>query len=210
MNKTYIGRLTDAERQALFHWPRRGKAAASKIKQAHMLLHVDAHGPPRSAEHVAKACPCHGNTVRNVRQRFVEPGLEAAWVRKKPARPARPRLLDGAPAAPVLALRGGPPPHGQAKWTLQVLADKLVELHVVETISYATVRQTLEKNLLQPHLHTCGGIPPEKRADFVAGTDFSWGRGGIAAKTRYAFGILSQGFQRRPFPDAMPSRQHTR
>jgi hypothetical protein len=145
MNKTYIVRLTGDERQELLQLTRSGKAATSKITHAHILLHVDVHGPNWSDEHVATASHCHSNTVRNVRQRFVEHGLAAALVRKQQAKPSRQRLLDGATEAHLLALRGGPPPQGQAKWTLQLLADQLVALQVVETISYETVRQTIKK-----------------------------------------------------------------
>ena len=116
---------------------------------------------------MAKAFRCHGNTVRNVRQRFVEQGLAAALVRKKQVAPSRQRLLDGATAAHVIALRCSQPPAGQAQWTLQLLAAKLVKREVVETISDETVRQTL-KNTLTPHLHKCWVIPPAHSADFVA------------------------------------------
>ena len=145
MNKKYLVRLTDDERQHLIHMTKIGKTAAYKIKHAHILLQVDANGPNWSDEHVAKAFRCHGNTVRNVRQRFVEQGLEAALARKKQSTPSRQRLLDGAKEAHLIALRCSQPPKGQAKWTLQLLADKLVELAIVETISYETVRQTLKK-----------------------------------------------------------------
>src|SRR5262245_49713313 len=145
MNKTYMVRLTDDERQGLVQLTKSGKAAAYKIKHTHILLQVDANGPNWSDAHVAKALHCHGNTVRNVRQRFVEQGLEAAMIRKKPVNPSRQRLLDGAKEAHLIALRCSQPPAGQAKWTLKLLADKLVELDVVETISYETVRQTLKK-----------------------------------------------------------------
>jgi transposase len=145
MNKKYIVRLTDDERQELIHLTKTGKAAAYKIKHAHILLQVDADGPNWSDDHVAKALRCHGNTVRNVRQRFVEQGLVAALVRKKQVAPSRQRLLDGATEAHLIALRCSQPPAGQAQWTLKLLAAKLVELEVVETISYETVRQTLKK-----------------------------------------------------------------
>jgi transposase len=145
MNKTYIVRLTDDERQGLLQLIKSGKAAAYRIKHAYILLHVDANGPNWSDAHVAQALPCHGNTVRNVRQRFVEQGLEAALMRKKQVKPSRQRLLDGAQEAHLIALRCSQPPEGQAKWTLKLLADKLVELEVVKTISYETVRQTLKK-----------------------------------------------------------------
>jgi Homeodomain-like domain len=145
MHKTSIVRLTDDERQARVQLTRSGKAVAYKIKHAHIWLQVDANGPHWSDDHVATALPCHGNTVRNVRQRFVEHGLAAALVRKKQATPARQRLLDGAKEARVMALRGGPPPQGQATWTLPWLADPLGALPVVETLSSATVRQTIKK-----------------------------------------------------------------
>ena len=145
MNKTSIVRLTDDERQELVQLTRSGKAVAYKIKHAHILLQVDANGPNWSDDHVATALHCHGNTVRNVRQRFVEHGLAAALVRKKQDTPSRQRLLDGAKEARLIDLRCGPPPQGQATWTLQLLADQLVALHVVETISYETVRQTIKK-----------------------------------------------------------------
>lgn len=145
MNKTYIVRLTDDERQELIQLTKSGKATASKIKHAHILLHVDANGPPWSDARVATALHCHGNTVRNVRQRFVDQGLTAALARKKQDQPSRQRLLDGAKEARLIALRGGLPPQGQAKWTLQLLADQLVALNIVETISYETVRQTIQK-----------------------------------------------------------------
>ena len=145
VNKTYIVRLTDDERQELSQLTKSGKAAASKIKHAHILLHVDANGPNWSDAHVATALHCHGHTMRNVRQRFVEQGLAAALVRKKQGKPSRQCRLDGAKEARWIALRCGPPPPGQAKWPLQLLADQLVALNVVETLSYETVRQTIKK-----------------------------------------------------------------
>jgi transposase len=145
MNKKYRVRLTEDERQHLCHLTKTGKTAAYKLKHAHILLQVDANGPNWSDERVAQAFRCHGNTVRNVRQRFVEQGLEAALARRPQGKPSRQRLLDGAKAAHLIALRCSQPPAGQAKWTLKLLADKLVELRVVETISYETVRQTLKK-----------------------------------------------------------------
>ena len=66
-------------------------------------------------------------------------------VRKKQVQPSRQRLLDGAKEAPLIALRCSQPPEGQAQWTLKLLAEQLVVLHVVETISYETVRQTIKK-----------------------------------------------------------------
>src|SRR5262252_6425114 len=109
MNKTYIVRLTDDARQELVQLTKSGKAAAYKIKHAHILLHVDANGPNWPDAQVATALHCHGNTVRNVRQRFVEQGLEAALVRKQQVQPSRQRLLDGAKEALLIALRSSQP-----------------------------------------------------------------------------------------------------
>src|SRR5215475_8228761 len=96
MNTKYIVRLPDDERQERIQLTKTGKAAAYKIKHAHILLQVDADGPHWSDAHVATAFRCHGNTVRNVRQRFVEQGLETALARQKQSTPSRQRLLDGA------------------------------------------------------------------------------------------------------------------
>jgi hypothetical protein len=159
MHKTSMVRLTDDERHELVQLTKSGKAAASKIKHAHILLHVDANGPNWSAAHVAKALHWHSHTVRNVRQRFVAQGLEAALVRQKQVQPSRQCLLDGAKEAPWMALRCGPPPQGQAKWTLQVLAEQLVALNVVETSSYETVRQTLKKTSSSRTGPSAGGCP---------------------------------------------------
>src|SRR5262249_32751858 len=116
MNKTSIVRLTDDERHALVQLTKSGTAAASQIKPAPILLHVDANGPNWSDAHVTTVLHCHATTVRHVRQRFVEQGLAAALARKKQVKPSRQGLLDGATEAHVMALRCGPPPQGQAKW----------------------------------------------------------------------------------------------
>ena len=95
-------------------------------------------------EQVATAVRGHRNTVRNVRQRFVEQGLEAALARRPQAKPSRQRLFAGAEEAHGITLRGSHPPTGGAKWPLKLLADTLVALHVIERIAYETLRQTLK------------------------------------------------------------------
>jgi hypothetical protein len=99
------------------------------------LLPVAANGPHWSEAHVANAFRGHGQTGRNVRQRFVAQGVAAVLARKKQPPPSRQRLLDGAKAAPVIALRCGPPPQGQAQWTFQWRADQRVARHVVEPLA---------------------------------------------------------------------------
>jgi hypothetical protein len=87
----------------------------------------------------------HTTTVRVIRERFVNEGLESALNRKPQVHPSRERTLDGAGEARLIAVACGEPPEGRARWTLQLLANRLVELKIVETISYETVRQTLKK-----------------------------------------------------------------
>jgi transposase len=145
MNKKYIVRLSDEERQQLIDLTTTGKAAAYKLTHANMLLQVDADGPNQADHDVAKTFHCHVNTVRNVRQRFVEQGLEAALARKPQERLSRQRALDGRQEAHLIALRCVEPPAGHSKWSLRLLADQLVKLDIVDTISHETVRQVLKK-----------------------------------------------------------------
>ena len=147
MNKKYVVRLTSEERAQLQRLVSVGKAAARRILHAQILLHADqgTEGPAWEDERIAEALSAHPRTIANVRQRLVERGLEAALDRKKQDRPSRERTLDGKAEARVIALRCGEPPEGRTRWTLQLLADKLVELNVVEAVSYETVRRVLKK-----------------------------------------------------------------
>lgn len=145
MNKKYIVRLTEEERVKLMALVSKGKTQAYRIRHASVLLKVDADGPNWNDEQTAEAVGCHANTVRNVRQRFVERGFDAALERKPQEAPSRARKLDGAKEARLIAESCSQAPDGRARWTLQMLADRLVELKMVESISYETVRQTLKK-----------------------------------------------------------------
>lgn len=145
MNRKYIARLTDDEQKALTALVSKGAAQAYKIKHAHILLQIDADGPGWTDERTAQAFRCHVNTVCNVRRRLVEQGLDAALERKKQEKLSRERILDGAAEARLVAIACGQAPEGRAKWTMQLLADQLVELEVVERISDETVRRTLKK-----------------------------------------------------------------
>lgn len=145
MNKRYIVRLTSQERDKLTALVKKGKRAAYIIKHSLILLAVDANGPNSTDEEVAKTLRCHKNTVRNVRQRFVEQGLQAALERKKQLVPSRKAVLDGEGEARLIAISRMAPPKGRAKWTLKLLADELVVQEVVESISDQTVRRTLKK-----------------------------------------------------------------
>ena len=147
MNKRYVVRLTSEERQSLERLVRTGKAAARKILHARILLQADQGpaGPGWTDAQISEALSAHARTIAEVRQRLVEQGLEAALNRKKQAQPSRPRKLDGKAEARLIALRCGAPPQGRMRWTLHLLADRLVELKVVDSLSYETVRRTLKK-----------------------------------------------------------------
>ena len=145
MNKKYVVRLTGEEREQLEGMVRRGRGQAYKIKHANILLKADADGPGWSDEQMAEAFGCHLNTPKNIRQRFVEEGLAAALERRRQERPSRERILDGEKQARLIALSCSAPPPGYARWTLHLLAGRLVEMRLVESISHETVRQALKK-----------------------------------------------------------------
>jgi hypothetical protein len=145
--KKYRVTLTAQERQQLFALIAAGKAAARKLAHARILLHADAApgGPAWADQRIAEAVAVGRATVERVRQRFVEQGLEAALGRKPQDHPSRERKLDGRAEARLIALACSAPPEGRQEWTMQLLADKLVELAVVGTVSDETVRRTLKK-----------------------------------------------------------------
>lgn len=145
MAKRYLVALTGKERRELQALIRKGKTQAYRIRHANILLAVDANGLHWTDEQTAEAFHCHTNTVGNVRQRFVERGIEAALARKQQQQPSRQRILDGDKEARLIAIACSPPPKGRAKWTLKMLADQLVALDLVESISDQTVRRTLKK-----------------------------------------------------------------
>lgn len=139
--------LTADERQSLRDLIAAGKAAARKLTHARILLKADAsddglHWPDWK---IADALEVHVSMIERVRQRFVEEGFDAALERKKRLTPPRPAKLDGRAEARLFALACSQPPEDRATWTMQLLADKLVELEVVESISDETVRKILKK-----------------------------------------------------------------
>jgi hypothetical protein len=145
VNKKYIVRLTDAERAVCEATIAREKGKSEKLRRATILLKADADGSGWNDEKISEAVGCRTRTVENVRQAFVLEGFEAALVRKKRATPPTPKRLDGVGEAKLIAMRLGKPPAGYGHWTLRLLADQLVELEVVDSISPETVRQTLKK-----------------------------------------------------------------
>jgi hypothetical protein len=145
LQKKYIVRLTAEERTELEAMVKKGKAAAYKIKHANILLAADVQGPAWPDQQIATAFSCDPGTVENVRRRLVLEGLTAAVERKKQDQPSRSPKLDGRAEARLIALARSTPPEGQDRWTLQLLADRLVELKVVDSISDQTVRRALKK-----------------------------------------------------------------
>jgi transposase len=144
--KLYVVTLTAEERSCLQGLLSKGKAAAHKQLHARILLKADVSGGGEewTDEEVAEAVETSRCTVERVRQRFVEDGLEAALNRKKGPAP-RPRVMDGEAEAHLITLACGPAPKGRARWTLHLLADRMVQLRYVEHVSHETVRQTLKK-----------------------------------------------------------------
>jgi len=145
VNKKYVVRLTDEERAVCEATITKETGKSQKLRRATILLRADADGPAWGDAKISEAVGCRTRTVENVRQAFVLEGFEAALARKKPATSPTPKLLDGVGEAKLIALRLGKPPAGFGHWTLRLLADRLVELEVVESISPETVRTTLKK-----------------------------------------------------------------
>ena len=144
----YIVRLNEEERAQLSVLTTTGRAAAAKLLHARILLKADGRAGSRrwTDAEIAEALDTSEATVHRVRQAFVEQGLEAALCRKRPTG-RQYRKLDGAQEARLIALACTAAPEGRARWTLQLLADKLVELAVVDTISAECVRTTLKKTI---------------------------------------------------------------
>jgi Homeodomain-like domain len=145
MNKKYIVRLSDEERKVCEQAIKDHKGKSEKLRRAQILLKADVDGPGWKDEKISEAVGCRVRTIENVRRQLVLEGFEAALQRKKRATsPTAPRL-DGVGEAKLIAMRLGKPPAGYGRWSLRWLADQLVELEVVESISPETVRKTLKK-----------------------------------------------------------------
>jgi len=149
MKKKYIVTLTQEERGELVALVSRGKCSSRKLTHARILLKADAgeDGPVWGDAAIAEGLDVGKATVERVRREFVEEGLEAALERKKPRREYR-RKLDGDGEAHLIALACSQAPEGRSRWTLRLLADRIVELEYVEDISYETVRRVLKKTSL--------------------------------------------------------------
>jgi len=147
MEKKYIVRLTDEEQGVLEEVIKKLKGTGQKVRRAQVLLKANANGPAWTDKQIAEAFSCRTKTVENIRQRLVERGFTETLEGKKPTTPSTEKLLDGKQEARVIATRLGPPPKGYANWTLRLLARKVVELEIVDSISHETVRRTLKKTV---------------------------------------------------------------
>ena len=149
--RKYKVTLTIEEREELTALVNKGKGAAGKLKRSRILLMADetqANGGWKDAD-IVQALHTSRRTVERTRQKCVEMGIEAAINHTHP-RKTKPKVLDGAAEARLAQLACSQAPDGHEKWSLQMLADKLIELEVVETVSYETVRTTLKKMNLSP------------------------------------------------------------
>jgi hypothetical protein len=145
MEKKYIVRLTDEERETCREVIKKLKGTSEKVRRAQILLKADADGPAWTDRRIAEAFSCRTKTVENIRQRLVELGFEQTLERKKSQAAPANKLLCGEQEAKVIATRLGSAPKGYSNWSLRLLARKVVELAIVDSISHETVRQTLKK-----------------------------------------------------------------
>lgn len=145
--KKYVVRLEADEQERLGQLVRAGKAAAYRIRHANILLAVDESesGPKMKDTEAARAFGVSVRSVEYLRQRLVEEGVDAALERRKQVRPSLRRMFDGEKEAKLIAIACGPKPAGRVRWTLQLLADRVVALKVVDRCSPQTVMRVLQK-----------------------------------------------------------------
>lgn len=147
--KKYVVRLAVAERDRLNELIRKGKRSAQLLTKARILLKADVSdaGEGWSDSAIAEALDTSIATVERTRRQLVEEGFEAVLTRKYNPKSARPRIFDGAAEAKLIALTLSPAPDGFARWSLRLLEEKVVELHIVERASDNTIGRTLKKTV---------------------------------------------------------------
>lgn len=145
MNKKYIVRLSDEERAICQLVIKTLKGSSQKVRRAHILLKADSDGPSWTDYKISESFNCRVQTIENLRKRISIDGFEQTLNGKQRSDPPSPPKLDGKAEAKLIAMRLGEPPKGFGKWTLQLLADQLVQLEVVESICPETIRKTLKK-----------------------------------------------------------------
>jgi hypothetical protein len=145
MEKKYIVRLSKKERETLRDVSKRLTGSSQKVRRAQILLKADIRGPNWTDARIAEAYSCRVQTVENLRKRLVTEGFEITLNGKPRESPPRQKRLNGKQEAKVIAMRLSKPPKGFANWSLRLLADRVVELKLVDSISHETIRQTLKK-----------------------------------------------------------------
>lgn len=145
MKKKYIVRLSAEERRELAETVKKLKGSSQKVRRAQILLKADADGPGWTDARIAEAFGCRIQTIENLRKRLVTEGFRTAFEGKRPSSAPRSKVFDGKQEANVIAMRPEKPPKGFSNWSLRLLADHVVELGIVPSVSYETVRQTLKK-----------------------------------------------------------------
>ena len=145
MPKKYIVRLNESEREQLRAVVKKLTGSSQKVRRAQILLKADATGSNWTDDRTAEAFNCRTKTVENIRKRLVEQGFDVALNGAERQSSPTPKKLDGKQEAQVIAMRLGAPPQGYANWSLRLLARKVVELGIVESVSHETMRQTLKK-----------------------------------------------------------------
>lgn len=163
MSKKYIVSLKPEERQLLEQLIKKGVAPAYKINHARILLKADRNQSNGGwiDETISLALDISISTIERVRRLFVEQGIAAALTRATPSN-SKSRKLDGKQEAHLIAIACSQPPEGQARWTLRLLADRMVELEIVESISHETVRQVLKKTNLNLGSINLGSSPRKR------------------------------------------------
>lgn len=145
MNKKYIVRLSKKEREQLDATVKSLKGSSQKARRARILLKADTDGPNWTDAKIAEAFGCRVQTVENLRKRLVTDGFEVALHGKPRDKPPVAKKLDGKAEAKLIAMRLGKPPKGFSNWSLRLLAERVVELGLTDSISHETVRKTLKK-----------------------------------------------------------------
>ena len=145
MKKKYVVRLSKREREELLEVTKRLKGSSQKVRRAQILLKADVRGPNWTDARIAEALSCRVQTVEHLRKRSVTEGFRVALDGKPRETAPRQKCFDGKQEAKVIAMRLGNPPKGYANWSLRLLAEQVVELGLVESVSHGTRRQTLKK-----------------------------------------------------------------
>ncbi len=164
--KKYVVRLSAAERASLEALLGKGKSPAQRLTKARILLKADQSedGEGWSDSKIVEALDTTESMIYRVRKQVVEEGLEAVLSRKKRETPPVAPIFDGETEAKLIALACSPPPEGFARWSLRLLEEKVVELHIVEHASDSTIGRVLKKTLSSPIAKSAGSFRPKRTA----------------------------------------------